>query len=80
MLWGCQGSNWLFKRLNSFRPIVILTSNGKVAHFFPYDWHETMDGGYLGYLTRLGGDNVEFLLEFLDKVEDFLQIVIDTDS
>ncbi len=66
--------------LNLSRSIVTLTSKGKAAHYSHKHWHETMDGGYLDYMAGLEDDKAEFLFEFLDRVTNFLQTVIDTDS
>lgn len=66
--------------LNGSRSIATLTSKGKAAHYSHKHWHETMDGGYLDYMSGLGEDKAEFLFEFLNRVEKFLQTVIDTDS
>ncbi|MBU2510126.1 MarR family transcriptional regulator [bacterium] len=65
---------------NSSRAIVKLSSKGKAAYFSHKYWHETMDGGYLSYLTDLGDEKIEFLMEFMSKVEAFLKSVIDSDK
>ena len=65
---------------NSSRLIVILTSKGKAAYFSHKHWHETMDGGYLDYLSGLGEEKTEFLLEFMSRVESFLLSVINTED
>ncbi|MBT3227068.1 MAG: winged helix-turn-helix transcriptional regulator [Deltaproteobacteria bacterium] len=64
---------------NSSRSIVMLSSNGKAAYFSHKHWHETMDGGYLSYLTGLEDEKIEFLMEFMSRVEAFLKSVIDSD-
>ena len=61
---------------NSSRAIVKLTSKGKAAHYAHKHWHEQMDGGYLAYLSSLEEDKAEFLLEFMSKVETFLNSAI----
>lgn len=63
---------------NSSRSIVGLTSKGKAAYYSHKHWHETMDGGYLDYLSGLDEEKTEFLLEFMTVVETFLQSVIDS--
>jgi DNA-binding MarR family transcriptional regulator len=64
---------------NLSRSIVKLTSKGKAAYFAHKHWHETMDGGYENYYRGLDEDKVLFLLDFLTKVEDFLQRAIKPD-
>ena len=66
--------------LNGSRSLVRLTSKGKAAHYSHKHWHETMDGGYLDYLSGISEDKAGFLFEFLEKVENFLQTIIDTDN
>ena len=56
-----------------------LTSKGKAAYYAHKHWHETIDGGYEAYYRRLEEDKIVFLLEFLTKVEDFLQRAITGD-
>lgn len=58
---------------NSSRTIVKLTSKGKTAYFAHKHWHETMDGGFRDYFMNLDRDKIDFLLEFLDKLEIFLK-------
>lgn len=61
---------------NVSRSRVSLTSKGKAAYYSHRYWHETMDGGYLAYLSTLEADKIEFLLEFMNVVERFMQSVI----
>jgi DNA-binding MarR family transcriptional regulator len=61
---------------NSSRAIVKLTYKGKTAYFAHKHWHETMDGGYLAYFSRLEQEKIDFLDEFLTKVEDFMQRIL----
>lgn len=65
---------------NSSRSIVVLTSKGKAAYFSHKHWHETMDGGYLKYLSEVGEEKAAILLEFMTRVESFLQTVIDSED
>jgi DNA-binding MarR family transcriptional regulator len=57
---------------NSSRSIVKLTSKGKMAYYAHKDWHETMDGGFKKYFMTLSEDKVDFILDFIDKAEDFI--------
>ncbi len=56
---------------NSSRSIVKLTSKGKTAYYAHKDWHETMDGGFKTYFMELSDEKVDFLLDFIEKAEDF---------
>ena len=56
---------------NSSRSIVKLTSKGKTAYYAHKDWHETMDGGFKAYFMGLSDEKVDFLLDFIEKAEDF---------
>jgi DNA-binding MarR family transcriptional regulator len=58
---------------NISRSIVKLTSKGKTAYYAHKHWHETMDGGFKDYFMSLSQDRIDFLVEFLAKVEDFLK-------
>ena len=58
---------------NLSRVVVKLTSQGKVAYYSHKHWHETMDGGFKEYFHGLGEDKIDFLLDFLDRLEDFLK-------
>lgn len=58
---------------NSSRTIVKLTSKGKTAYFAHKHWHETMDGGFRDYFLNLDREKIDFLLEFLGKLEIFLK-------
>lgn len=44
-----------------------------MAYWAHKHWHETMDGGFITYLENLNSDQTGFLLDFLTRVEDFLQ-------
>ncbi len=58
---------------NLSRYIVSLTSKGKTAFFAHQHWHETMDGGFREYYLNLDSDKIDFLFEFLARIEDFLK-------
>ena len=58
---------------NSSRSIVKLTSKGKTAYYAHKHWHETMDGGFKSYFMDLEEEKIDFLLDFIDKVEDFIK-------
>ena len=58
---------------NSSRSIVKLTSKGKMAYYAHKHWHETMDGGFKAYFMSLDEKQVDFLLDFIDKAEDFIK-------
>ena len=58
---------------NLSRIIVKLTSKGKTAYYAHKHWHETMDGGFKTYFRSLDQDRIDFLIEFLDKVKDFMK-------
>ena len=57
---------------NSSRSIVKLTSKGKAAYYAHRHWHETMDGGFKDYFSRLSQENISFLDEFLNQLDAFL--------
>ncbi len=63
---------------NGSRSIVRLTSKGKVAFYAHRHWHETMDGGYETYFNSLESERLDFLLEFMERLEGFLGRVIKT--
>jgi len=58
---------------NSSRSIVKLTSKGKTAYYAHKHWHETMDGGFKAYFMDLDEEKIDFLLDFINKVEDFIK-------
>jgi len=58
---------------NVSRSIVKLTSKGKTAYYAHRHWHETMDGGFKAYFIKLDQDRIDFLIEFMSRVEDFLK-------
>ena len=58
---------------NSSRSIVKLTSKGKTAYFAHKHWHETMDGGFKEFFLNLKPERIDFLIDFLAKLEIFLK-------
>jgi DNA-binding MarR family transcriptional regulator len=58
---------------NNSRSIVSLTGKGKISYDVHKAWHESMDGGFKKYLSTLEEENIKFLFEFMDKVEDFFK-------
>jgi hypothetical protein len=63
---------------NLSRSIVRLTSKGKAAYYAHRHWHETMDGGFKEYTMNLEEEKIAFLLEFMTRVEDFFNRILDT--
>jgi len=61
---------------NSSRSIVNLTSKGKAAYYAHKHWHEKMDGGYLAYVNDLEEGKLEFLMDFMNRVELFLNSIL----
>ena len=57
---------------NLSRSIVSLTSKGMTAYYSHKHWHETMDGGFSNYLSELDPEELEIIIRFLTRVEDFL--------
>jgi DNA-binding MarR family transcriptional regulator len=58
---------------NRSKLLVSLTALGNMAYWSHKHWHETMDGGFITYLESLDSGQTAFLLDFLSRVEDFLQ-------
>lgn len=58
---------------NASRSLVTLTPKGGGAYAAHKVWHETMDGGFRAYFNDLESEKIDFLLEFLNRVEDFLK-------
>ena len=50
-----------------------LTSKGKTAYFAHKHWHETMDGGFKEFFLNLKPERIDFLIDFLAKLETFLK-------
>jgi DNA-binding MarR family transcriptional regulator len=57
---------------NNSRSRLTLSSKGKAAYYAHKHWHETMDGGFKTYCMGLTDEKVSFLIEFMTRVEDFL--------
>lgn len=58
---------------NLSRSIVRLTSKGHTAYWAHKHWHETMDGGFMKYMEMLSPEKLEIIIDFLERVEDFLE-------
>ena len=58
---------------NLSRSIVMLTAKGLTAFWAHKHWHETMDGGFLKYLEELNTSEINIIINFLKRVEDFLR-------
>ena len=57
---------------NLSRAVVRLTAKGQTAYWAHKHWHETMDGGFSNYLDNLGESDITTIVDFLERVEDFL--------
>ncbi len=57
---------------NLSRALVTLTPKGKMAYWAHKHWHETMDGGFSQYLKTLDRAETHVIVDFLTRVEDFL--------
>ena len=53
--------------------IIGLTNKGKTAFYAHKHWHETMDGGFKEYFYTLEQDKIDFLDQFLTRIENFLK-------
>jgi len=58
--------------INSLKVCIYLTNKGKSAFYAHKHWHETMDGGFKDYFSRLSQENISFLDEFLNQLDAFL--------
>lgn len=58
---------------NTSRSIIGLTNKGKTAFYAHKHWHETMDGGFKEYFHTLEQDKIDFLDQFLTRIENFLK-------
>jgi DNA-binding MarR family transcriptional regulator len=58
---------------NNSRSIIGLTNKGKTAFYAHKHWHETMDGGFKEYFYTLEQDKIDFLDQFLTRIENFLK-------
>lgn len=65
---------------NLSRSIVKLTTKGKTAYYAHKHWHEKMDGGYMTYFSQLEQSKIDFLIEFMSIVEEFLSRIITTED
>jgi len=58
---------------NLSRSIVTLTSKGYTAYYSHKHWHETMDGGFAKYLDDMDKKDIDVVIRFMEKIEDFLE-------
>ena len=58
---------------NLSRLKIKLSYKGKTAYFAHKHWHETMDGGFKEYFMGLDQDKIDFLIEFMGRVETFIK-------
>ena len=58
---------------NLSRLIVKLTFKGKTSYYAHKHWHQTMDGGFKEYFLGLDQSKLDFLIEFMNKVEVFFK-------
>lgn len=65
---------------NLSRSLVRLTTKGKTAYWAHKQWHESMDGGFQEYLGGLRSSELDTIIEFLNRVEDFLTRRLETDE
>jgi DNA-binding MarR family transcriptional regulator len=65
---------------NLSRSIVRLTFKGKTAYYAHKHWHEKIDDGYRTYFSQLEQGKIEFLTEFMSKVEDFLSKILSAEN
>ena len=65
---------------NLSRSIVKLTTKGKTAYYAHKHWHEKIDGGYMKYFSQLEQGKIDFLVEYMSKVEEFLGKIISAEN
>jgi len=58
---------------NLSRSIVMLTAKGFTAFGAHKHWHETMDGGFAKYMEELSTMEINIIINFMERVEDFLK-------
>jgi DNA-binding MarR family transcriptional regulator len=58
---------------NLSRSIVTLTSKGYTAYYSHKHWHETMDGGFAKYQDDMDKKDIDVVIRFMEKIEDFLE-------
>ena len=63
---------------NRSRVIVSLTAKGQTAFWAHKHWHETMDGGFLKYVQEMKEKDLHVVIQFLERVEAFLQERVDS--
>lgn len=65
---------------NLSRSLVKLTSKGKTAYYAHKHWHETMDGGFSAYMDNMSEQELGIIINFLNKVEVFLERRLESDA
>jgi DNA-binding MarR family transcriptional regulator len=65
---------------NTSRSLISLTNKGKTAYYAHIHWHETMDGGFKEYLGHLDQDKLDFINDFLTRIETFFKQRIETEQ
>lgn len=58
---------------NTSRSLISLTNKGKTAYYAHIHWHETMDGGFKEYMSNLEPEKLDFINEFLTRIENFFK-------
>ena len=57
---------------NSLKVRLFLSNKGKSAFYAHKHWHDTMDGGFRDYFNGLSLEHIDFLGDFLDHLDAFL--------
>jgi DNA-binding MarR family transcriptional regulator len=65
---------------NLSRSIVMLTAKGKTAYWAHKHWHEKLDGGFSEYFETLEDEKADIIIDFLDRVRDFLYRRVHSDE
>ena len=65
---------------NLSRSIVMLTAKGHTAYWAHKLWHETMDGGFARYMDAIGEKELGVIIDFLEKVENFLERMLSSEG
>lgn len=58
---------------NLSRAMVSLEPKGETVYHAHKEWHEKMDGGYSRYMKELPEEDLEVIISFMEKTEDFLK-------
>ena len=57
---------------NGKKILLSLTTKGKVAYYAHEQYHEETDAPLIDYMSNLTGDQYEFAVEFLEKLEEMV--------